>query len=317
MIMEKIRLGGINQWISISGTDKSKPILLLLHGGPGEPLSTSLLREFVPELENLFVVVNWHQRGAGKSFALRVSAQSMTVEQLVSDTVELTTILLARFDRKKLFLLGGSWGSFLGISTILRNPELYYAFIGTGQVVYQEEGEKISYDFVVERAEELHDQKALKTLKKIGRPPYPEKKRLRCLLKQRRLLRKYKGSIYDESTLAKISRFSQKDHNVFEKIRFFLGHVFSERHLGLDFRRINFLETASKSRVPVFLIQGKHDWQTPTVLVEKYYNILEAPKKELHIFNKSGHIPSFEEPEKFIEIIKQRVLPTCVKGIEP
>ncbi len=310
-ITERIKLGGIDQWISIQGSDESKPILLLLHGGPGEPISSSIIRRFLPELENLFVVVNWHQRGAGKSFSRKVSVQSMTVEQLVSDTVELTKILLTRFNRKKLVLLGGSWGSFLGISTILKNPELYYAYIGTGQIVYQEEGEKISYDFVMKKAKEVDDKKGIKILKKIGRPPCPKEKHLKYLLKQRRLIRKHKGSIYSENSLRKIARYSQKGYNFFDKINFLRGHIFSEKNLGLKFRKINFLKTANKLKVPVFFLLGKHDWQTPTVLAKKYYDILEAPKKELYIFDKSGHLPPFEEPDKFIKIIKERVLLIC------
>jgi len=149
--MEKIRLGGIDQWISIRGSNKRKPLLLFLHGGPGAPV-TPLAHKFCPELANLFVVVNWEQRGAGKSFSRKIPVESMTVKQFVSDTAELSKMLLKRFDRKKLFLLGASWGSFLGVSTILKHPDLYYAYIGIGQVVYQTEGEKISYDFVMRKA---------------------------------------------------------------------------------------------------------------------------------------------------------------------
>ncbi len=311
-VLEKVKLGGIDQWIIIRGSDASRPLLLFLHGGPGAT-AAPLVRKLLPELEDLFVVVHWEQRGAGKSFSSTIPAESMTVEQFVSDTAELSKMLLKRFNRNKLFLLGASWGSFLGISTVKKHPDLYYAYIGAGQVVYQAEGEKISYDFVLRKAREANDEEALSVLKRIGRPPYPKDRSVRYLQKQRRLLRKYRGSIYEEVNLRRLSDprhvLFQKEYNFMDKINWLRGQYFSEKHLGLEFRNIDLSVEASEIEVPIVLVQGKHDWHTPTVLVEKYFDVLKAPKKELHIFEKSAHVPIGEEPEKFIRIVKERVLP--------
>lgn len=306
---EKILLGGVDQWISIHGSDKNNPLVLLLHGGPGEPLPRALVQEFLPELEDLFVVVNWHQRGAGRSFSGKIPLESMTPKQLVADTIDLTEILLEKFNRKKLLLMGGSWGSFLGISALSKSPHLYAAYVGTGQVVHQDEGERISYDFVLKKAQQAHDHKTLKILRKIGRPPYPEKKHLFSVWKQRAALRKYKGSIYDESNVRKLTSFSRKGFSFFEKIKMIRGNIFSEKTVGIAFRKINFFHTVPSVDVPVFFMLGEHDWQTPTTLAKQYCYVLKAPKKEVHIFKNSAHLPPFEEPERFMRIVRERVYP--------
>ncbi len=235
----------------------------------------------------------------------------MTVDQLVSDTIELSRYLLEKFSRKRLLLMGGSWGSFLGISTIAKAPELYYAFVGIGQVVNQEEGEKISYDYIHQEAIARNDEKTLKTLKRIGRPPYTSKKHIISLIKQRKLLHEYGGAIYKYSNIDKVSRISSKDYNIIDKLRILLGNYFSEKYLGYSFRKIDLRKECFNLDIPIFFIQGKHDWQTPTILVKQYFNSIEARQKELFIFEKSGHLPAFEEPQKFMQVIRERVLPIC------
>ncbi len=308
---EKIIIGYTKQWISISGQNNDNPLLLILHGGPGEPLSSKMLHELLPDLEKYFVLVNWHQRNAGRSYNFTFSFKNLTVDQLVSDAIELSRHLLERFSRKRLLLLGGSWGSFLGISTIAKAPELYYAFVGIGQVVHQEEGEKISYDYILQKAIASNDEKTLKTLKRIGRPPYSSKKHILSLIKQRKLLHQYGGAIYNYSNFERASRISSKDYNIIDKLRILLGNYFSEKYLGHSFRKIDLGKECDNLDIPIFFIQGKHDWQTPTVLVKQYFKSLEARQKELFIFEKSGHLPAFEEPQKFTQVIRERVLPIC------
>jgi pimeloyl-ACP methyl ester carboxylesterase len=131
--LECVRIGGVDQYVLIRGSDSSLPILLFLHGGPGMP-AMYLAHAFQRELEKEFVVVQWDRRGAGKSYREDIS-NTLTTEQLVADTIELTNMLHARFHRDKVYLVGHSWGTYLGMLVIARHPELYRAYVGIGQLV--------------------------------------------------------------------------------------------------------------------------------------------------------------------------------------
>lgn len=168
--LEKIKLGGIDQWISVRGKNTDNPIMLYLHGGPGTPVMP-LFRHFQAPFEDHFIVVQWEQRGAGKSYSRKIPKETMTIEQFISDLHELIEILRKRFNKKKIYLMGHSWGSVFGTFTVQRYPELFYAYIGVGQANNTIETEKIMYQFVLDKALELNNRKAIRQLKKIG-PPF-------------------------------------------------------------------------------------------------------------------------------------------------
>jgi pimeloyl-ACP methyl ester carboxylesterase len=149
--LEKINLGRQEQWILIRGMDITKPVILFLHGGPGTS-NMCLLRKYTDELEKHFIVVTWDQRGAGKSYQAINPHSSMTIDRLVLDTGELTQLLCHRFNQQKIFLVGHSWGSLIGILSIQKYPDLYHAYIGIGQIVNMQENEQISYDWTLAQA---------------------------------------------------------------------------------------------------------------------------------------------------------------------
>ena len=135
--------------------------MLFLHGGPGSP-EYAFMRYFNPHLENDFIVVYWEQRGAGKSFSKNIPPESMTLEQMVSDTRELSEYLANRFGKKKIYILGYSWGTLLGILTAHKHPELFHAYFGVGQVGDQYRGERVSFDWVKEQAHIQNNKKDIK-----------------------------------------------------------------------------------------------------------------------------------------------------------
>jgi pimeloyl-ACP methyl ester carboxylesterase len=170
--LQQVTLGNVKQWILIRGEDTSNPILLFLHGGPGFP-QMPFTHIDSRRLEKHLIVVNWDQRGAGKSYNDgAIPKETMTIEQFLSDTHELIRYLKARFSKDRLFLIGHSWGSILGLYTAYRHPDDLYAYIGMGQVVNMEESELISYHYTLERAREADDSDAIEILTKIGPPPY-------------------------------------------------------------------------------------------------------------------------------------------------
>jgi proline iminopeptidase len=168
--LERIDLGGVPQWILIRGNNVDSPILLKLHGGPGQAeMATVGLNRL---LEKDFLVVEWDQRGARKSAASIEPAAAMNLDQIVADTVELSELLLKRFDRKSLILVGHSWGSVVGLKAIYKRPDLYQAFVSTGQIANYPEGLRVGYDFLILEAGRRHNAAALRDLQHIGRPPY-------------------------------------------------------------------------------------------------------------------------------------------------
>ena len=146
-LIEKIPVGGMDQYLVIRGEDADKPVLLMLHGGPGTP-EFPLMRDPNLVLEKEFVVVHWEQRGAGKSFSPDIPVESMTTNQLIADAAEVSNYLRKRFKQEKIYLMGHSWGSFLGILTAQRYPKLFHAYVGIGQVASQYQAEKLSLAWV-------------------------------------------------------------------------------------------------------------------------------------------------------------------------
>lgn len=172
--LEKIRLGGVDQWLILRGHDTRKPVLLFLSGGPGASEAARVLR-FNSELEKHFVVVIWEQRGCGKSYPSLNPRSALTIIQYVSDIVELTDILRERFDEQKIYLVGHSWGAIIGLRAAQARPDLFHAYVGAAQMVDVLETDELIYDMVLEHSRQTGDAAFVKTLETQGRPPYSGK----------------------------------------------------------------------------------------------------------------------------------------------
>jgi pimeloyl-ACP methyl ester carboxylesterase len=172
-LLEQVTLNGVAQWVLMRGEGQKKPVLLVLHGGLGTA-EMLLFRKFLQALEKNFVVVNWGQLGAGKSYSVHIPPRLMNVEQFVANTIELTILLRQRFKQDKIYLMGHSRGSILGIKSIQRHPELFAAYIGVGQFVNFVEGECISYKYALNTAREKNITEAIRELEAIGPPPYED-----------------------------------------------------------------------------------------------------------------------------------------------
>jgi pimeloyl-ACP methyl ester carboxylesterase len=310
--LEKVNLGGQEQWILIRGMDITKPVILFLHGGPGTS-NMCLLRKYTDELEKHFIVVTWDQRGAGKSYQAINPYSSMTIDRFVLDTGELTQLLCHRFDRQKIFLVGHSWGSLLGILSIQKYPDSYHAYIGTGQIVNMQENEQISYDWTLAQAIKAEDKQAVRTLTEIGNPPYTGDGQ-KELMTQRRLLGKYGGELYGNSNgafpLIFSNLISATEYTLLDKVNFFRGIFGSNHLLWQELLNINLKKQVLSFEVPIYFVLGRHDYEVPSILAEQYFNIIEAPKKEIIWFENSAHLANIEENEKFNDLLINRILPT-------
>ncbi len=165
-VIKKVKIGGVEQALLIRGYNKNNPVILFLHGGPGQS-EIGYMREYQKKLEEKFVVVRWDQRGSGASFSKGIPKESFTIEQFLKDTNEITDYLREEFNQSKIVVCGHSWGTVLGTLAVKNNPEKYLAYIGVGQVVDMIENEKISYDFALRKAKEVSDEEAIKELESI------------------------------------------------------------------------------------------------------------------------------------------------------
>jgi len=299
-IIKKIKLGNTEQYLIIRGEEKkSKPIMLFLHGGPGVPELFTMKQEMA-ELEKKFVMVYWEQRGAGKSY----KSKDLTLEQIISDTQELSTWLIKNYAQEKIYLMGHSWGTFLGLLVLHKSPEYYHAYMGIGQVTHQYEAEKISLAWIKEKAKERNDNRAMKKIATLELPALdaPTKEWSRFLNIHRSYLWKYGGSFVEtKGILRKMikSFIFFREYSLKEKIVFVPSAIYSLEQLWHDVVGINLFETIERVEVPVYIFQGKQDYQVSYSLAKDFFEKLDAPKKEFFSFENSAHSPHIEESERF------------------
>jgi len=300
--LSKIKLGGVNQSVMIRGKNKDNPIILFLHGGPGYPF-IGYARKFQRKLEEDFIVVNWDQRGSGKSFSPFIDKTTMTQEQLEKDTLDLINYLLEKFNKEKVFIVGHSWGTVLGIETIQNAPEKVHAYIGIGQVVDDHDGEIISYNYTLEEAREDENEQALQELAEIGIPPYEDS--TKDTFVQRKWLKKYGGFEKEVITLDEIKGgiLFSPEYSWIDGGRFLLGNMYSINTVLNNRDKVDFRQKYQTFEVPMYFCAGRYDYNTPSVIVEEYFNIINAPKKKFYWFEKSAHEPHLVEEEKFANIM--------------
>jgi len=311
--LEEITLGNIKQWIFIRGINQNNPILLFLHGGPGAPLlGMSSSRKYDSELIKHFTVVHWDQRGAGKSFRGDIPVDSMTLDRFVEDCNELIDYLRNRFHAQKVFIVAHSGGTVIGIKTAYKYPEKIHAYVGVAQVVNEYEQQKISYDFIIEEAQKAGDIGVQTSMNAIGPPPYESSKKF---LKMAGYVDKYGGFMHSKSMIDLIfltfNFLTSPEYSLSEGIRTFRnkGFYFTINAMWEELRNVNLAKEIQSLKVPTYFFEGKYDVTTPTVVVEKFYDNLDAEKgKKLFIFENSGHMPMMEEKERYEELLVNVVL---------
>jgi pimeloyl-ACP methyl ester carboxylesterase len=309
-VIEKIKLGGQEQYVIIRGKDITKPVMLFLHGGPGSPEFT-FMKSTNPAIENDFVMVYWEQRGAGKSYSKNVPVETMNMAQFISDTRELSIYLANRFKKDKIFIMGHSWGSLLGILTAHQYPELYYAYFGIGQVCSQYRGEKISFEWAKEQAKIQNNTKAQEALSKMTFPDSLASSKVwgDFLMKERNYVSQLGGGVTHKMTsmLPLVGMvLNAKEYTVTDKMNFMKGSMFSLKHLWPEVMQKNLFRDIDSMRIPVYIFQGRYDNQTPYPIAKEFFNQLKAPVKEFYTFENSAHSPAMEEADKFNAIVLEK-----------
>ncbi len=298
--LEQVELGGVEQWISIRGKNRNNPVLIWLHGGPGST-QMPLAHHQDSELEKEFVVVHWDQRGAGKSNPRGFDENTMSLEQFKADGLELIEHVLNRMEKEKVYLLGHSWGTCLGIELSAENPEYLHAYIGVSQVVDDRRGVEIAYDWLVETAMEKNDRDRKEFLDELGAPPYDHGEYRQLA----RLVSLYGGNFDLDTWRIALIAFRAPEYRPVDYVRLLGGmsRGGGPLHDEEEMLHFNYIDSVPALEVPVFFLVGANDYNTPARLVEEYYNSLEASHKELVIFEESAHTPFLKEPGPFYQTL--------------
>jgi len=295
-----VLINGIEQWITIKG-NPSKPIILFIHGGPGSTISP-YIDVLYKELYKDFTIVQWDQRGAGRTYGRNtppeeltpeyLKANPLTLKQMTSDGVEVSKYLLKHLNKQKIILAGTSWGSALGVKIVSKQPDLFYAYVGHSQIVNPTIDIEL-YTKVCKMAEDINDKEALELLNSIGKPPYSRAKNVGMLF---RIVKKYERS---NSTPAPDSWFQlSPDYNNIIDIKnredgddySFVNYVGDEKlRVQSISATIDLMKDNLDFKIPVYLIQGNEDILTPKENSKKYFDRIQAPKKEYYLLPKAAH----------------------------
>ena len=254
-------------------------------------------------------MVNWEQPGAGKSFDA-IDRSKLTVDRYITDAHELVLNLRQRFGKEKIYVLGESWGSALGIMVVQRYPELFQAFIGTGQMVAFLENDRICYDFALRLAQERGDTNQVEKLKQQGPPPYygsdVSLKSGTYLIEMSNYMTKNPAIV--NSGFNTFQDLAGSEYGLYDKLNFVRGLLDTFGVVYPQLWDVDFRKQATRLEVPVYFLIGRHDVSAPPKLTEEYFNLLTAPRKELIWFENSGHNPWMNETEKFVDTIVNKIL---------
>ena len=309
-ISEKVHvaINGVRQGMFIKGRDTRNPVLLYLHGGMPDYFLTE---RYPTGLDDYFTVVWWEQRGSGLSFSPDIPPETMTAQQVVADTIELTKYLRIRFGQDKIYLMGHSGGTFFGIQAAARAPELYHAYIGVAQMSCQLESERLAYDYMLRRCKDEGDAKMVRKLEKgavTDSMPLPDSYgSVRDVAMHKLGI----GTTHEMKSIVSgllLPSFLSREYTLGEKIRMWRGKLFAGRFFWNEQLATDLRQRVTELLVPVYFLHGIYDSTVSYPLAKAYLEQLRAPVKGFYTFEQSAHSPLFEEPARMHEIMLADVL---------
>lgn len=305
-----ITIGGVKQGMFIRGKNADNPVILYLHGGMPDYFLT---KKYPTGLEDNFTIVWWEQRGSGLSYNPAIPKETMTLDQMISDSKELTIYLLKRFRKEKIYLMGHSGGTFIGIQLAARSPELFHAYIGVAQMSYQLKSEVLAYEYMLKKFRENGNQKLVRRLEaapvSITEGVSDAYRRLRdpamhsLGIGTTRDMRSVISGIFLPSLLC-------QEYTLSEKINLWRGKSSSGISILWDeMTATNLSEKVPELQIPVYFFEGIYDYTCSYTEAKSYFDKLKAPVKGFYSFKESAHSPLFEEPERMKQILMIDVLP--------
>ncbi|MGB9402186.1 MAG: alpha/beta hydrolase [Candidatus Acidiferrales bacterium] len=303
-----VTVGGIEQWITIRGQNRDNPVLLFLHGGPGDVTNPWAFALFAP-WEKYFTVVQWDQRGAGRT--LRKSgpavAPTITVDRMAQDGIELTEYLRKHLGKEKIIIVAHSFGSILGLRMAKARPDLFYAYVGTGQVADSTRSFSVAYDALLKKAKAEGDQRAIEELTHVGPPPYKSGDGFRV---QHKWANAFEGA--DEFLYGTIGLTLVAPGGSVQDINDSVdGQTLSADRLVPQTQSIGPADLDLEFSIPIFVFQGEQDFTTPTALAQDYLESIKAPRKAF-VPIRGGHFAVFIHSDQFLQELVVRVRPLAV-----
>ncbi len=297
----KTKIGGVDQWLTVRGQDRANPMILFVHGGPASPV-TPTMWQFQRPIEEYFTVANWDQRASGKSYGETAPdkvADTIRIERYVMDAIEVAEHLKARYKQRKLILMGHSWGTVVGMQAALKRPDLFYAYVGIGQVLNVRENERISFEYAYERAKRENNVEAVKEMASIA--PYPG---AQPITRERIIIARkwpqYYGGLtafrsesgyFFRGPLLSPEYTPQQVQDIDKGNVLTLGRILPA-FLDVDFSKV------AHFPIPVVMFLGRHDYTTPAAPTVAWMHKVDAPYKRVVWFERSAHMIPWEEPGK-------------------
>jgi pimeloyl-ACP methyl ester carboxylesterase len=308
-----VSIGGIEQWVTISGADRTNPVILVLHGGPGNPLS-GVADGLFETWERDFTVVQWDQRGAGRTFSRNTpEAQSpLTVERMAQDGVELAEYLREHLRQRKVILFATSWGSVLGIHMAHARPDLFHAYVGHSQVVAWDANLTATYNRVLAMARAASDQTSIDTLTEIGPPPWSA---IRNWPRFRRVYATYQRASTTAPPVTYVLNPAYASEQ--EQAQYAAAEDFSFEHLwGMTLAgpltQVDLPALGTDFSVPIYVIQGENDLWTVPELARGYVDSISAPEKQFILVPGAGHDFSVNGMDAIRQVLLEHVRPRAV-----
>jgi pimeloyl-ACP methyl ester carboxylesterase len=306
-----VDIGGVPQGMFIQSADPKNPVLLFLHGGPGMP-GFVFNATHPTGLERHFTVVWWEQRGAGMSFSDDIPEGSMTIDQLIADTIEVTDYLRTRFDQDRIILLGHSWGSYLGIQVVAAAPDRFSAYVGMGQLVHQLRSEVLAHAYMLDAYRARGD---LAMVRRLEAAPASMEDGLSPAYMRLRDEAMHGLGIGTTRNMTSVITgiflpvWRSRAYTVMEKINIWRGKAWSRRLLWDDMVVTDLSTRFTDFDLPVYFFIGRYDYTTNQDMARSYFDKISAPAKGFYLFENSAHSPLFEEPARATEILLRDVLP--------
>jgi len=310
-ISEKVfvNINGVEQGMFIKSKDATHPVLLYLHGGMPDYFLT---QKYPTGLEDYFTVVWWEQRGSGISYSADIPPETMTLEQMISDTLEVTNYLRHRFGKEKIYLMGHSGGTFIGIQAAARAPELYYAYIGVAQMSNQLKSERLAYEYMLQQFKESGNTKMVRKLEEAPVTMTDGTPDAYLALRDPAMHSLGIGTMHDMDSVLTgifIPSLQSRDYTLSEKVNTWRGKANSGvAPLWGDFLATDLSKEVTELSIPVYFFDGIYDYTCSYTLAKEYFDQLKAPIKGFYTFEQSAHSPLFEEPEKMGHILQEDVL---------
>ena len=306
-----VRIEGIDQWVTIDGARCDNPVILMVHGGPGNP-NTPHAEAVYGAWTQDFTLVQWDQRGAGKTFGRNPNTVDsvLTVDQLTRDGIAVAEWATQRLGQPKVILMGSSWGSALGVHMAQRRPALFHAYVGTAQLVSQRANMAAFYTKTLERVRAAGDEKTAAALTALGAPPWLNPRAFGLARRASRPLEAARTTAppahWWRPAAAYATPQALADAEQGEEYSWlqFVGLKNNGMAATIDLPQLG-----TRFALPVYLLQGTEDLLTPPDVTQPYFDSLQAPDKALVLVPLAGHDPNEPMLAAQMKVLKQRVLP--------